>query len=65
MFPRGWNSQDQRKESLTINKEVFDLLEESGLLGCTVAKIPIELNLKLHSKRRKKIKDNKHYKRLV
>ena len=59
-FPRS-------KEGIFVNqrKYVLDMLGETGLLGCKVAKTPIKPNLKLQGARPKYVKNIEQNQRLV
>jgi len=54
------------KEGIIVNqcKYVFDLLGETGLLGCKAAETPIEPNSKLQSAKTEDVV-NKQYQRLI
>ncbi|KAA0061369.1 cysteine-rich RLK RECEPTOR-like protein kinase [Cucumis melo var. makuwa] len=55
------------KKGIFVNKRkyVLDLLEETSLLGCRIAKTPIRPNLKLLAAKAKEIKDREQYQRLL
>ena len=55
------------KEGIFINqrKYALDLLNETGMLGCKIAKTPIEPNLKLQPTEAKDVVNRDKYQRLV
>lgn len=55
------------KSDILVNqrKYILDLLKETGLLGCKIAKTLIEQNLKLEATTGKEIKEKEKYQRLA
>ena len=60
-----WSLLDPRKVFSFLKKNILDLLNETGLLGCKAIETPIKPNLKLQPASPIKVIDKEKYQRLV